>query len=324
MAQAQLVSNRETQATKRRVRAGFARLLRRSVMGIAVLAFVAALGVSAWYFLRPQPTAVQNQALFAGVSYTRTITRDPRPMIVHRVTVDLQAAGLGFVVTPGDAGAAYRARTTSEFLTEFGVQVAINGDFFDIERGDHPNPDDGEIALNAGDLVMARGFAASMGEIVTQGYVPPARYRTLYLSADNRAAFDTPTGAIYNAISGHVLLQDGAYVQVWRNGANMLAPQPRTAVGLDAAGGTLYLVVVDGRQPNYSDGMRMEELAELLRAAGAHNAINLDGGGSAALVIAHPDGTPNVLNSPIHSRIPGNERPAANHLGIFALPADDN
>jgi len=33
-----------------------------------------------------------------------------------------------------------------------------------------------------------------------------------------------------------------------------------------------------------------------------------------------PDGLPRILNSTIDHRIPGWERPVANHLGIFARP----
>jgi len=37
-------------------------------------------------------------------------------------------------------------------------------------------------------------------------------------------------------------------------------------------------------------------------------------------VIKGPDGAPLLLSSPIHTRIPGRERPIADHLGIIAPP----
>ncbi|MBK5307138.1 MAG: phosphodiester glycosidase family protein [Frankiaceae bacterium] len=58
--------------------------------------------------------------------------------------------------------------------------------------------------------------------------------------------------------------------------------QPRTAVGV-TDDGRLLLVVVDGRQPGYSVGMTLQELADLMTSLGAVNAINLDGGGSSAM-----------------------------------------
>jgi exopolysaccharide biosynthesis protein len=50
---------------------------------------------------------------------------------------------------------------------------------------------------------------------------------------------------------------------------------------------------------------------------GAQNAMSLDGGGSSTMVVQGKDGKPRILNSPIDKRIPGHERPVANHLGIF-------
>ena len=50
------------------------------------------------------------------------------------------------------------------------------------------------------------------------------------------------------------------------------------------------------------------------------DAIELDGGGSATLVTEGEDGQPEVLSSPIHQRIPGRERPVANHLGVRVDP----
>ena len=61
---------------------------------------------------------------------------------------------------------------------------------------------------------------------------------------------------------------------------------PRTAVGITREGQRHLLVVVDGRQAPYSVGMTLRELARLMLALGAEEAINLDGGGSTAMAIA--------------------------------------
>ena len=60
---------------------------------------------------------------------------------------------------------------------------------------------------------------------------------------------------------------------------------PRTAVAVSVEEPRLYLVVVDGRQGDYSTGMTLPELAGLLEALGAEEALNLDGGGSSVLVV---------------------------------------
>lgn len=79
----------------------------------------------------------------------------------------------------------------------------------------------------------------------------------------------------------------------------------------------LWLILIDGRQRNYSEGVTLNELADIAIALGAETALNLDGGGSTTLVVAGPNG-PQTLNSPIHTRIPMRQRPVGNHLGLFA------
>jgi hypothetical protein len=59
---------------------------------------------------------------------------------------------------------------------------------------------------------------------------------------------------------------------------------PRTLAGLTREG-KLLLVAVDGRQPGYSVGASFEESALLMRALGAEEAVNLDGGGSTAVTV---------------------------------------
>jgi hypothetical protein len=83
---------------------------------------------------------------------------------------------------------------------------------------------------------------------------------------------------------------------------------PRTAVGW-GDDGRILLVVVDGRQPGWSDGMTLDELAGYLRALGATDALNLDGGGSTALVAAG-----RVVNRPSDS---AGERAVANALLVL-------
>ena len=73
---------------------------------------------------------------------------------------------------------------------------------------------------------------------------------------------------------------------------------PRTAVGTDATGRWLYLVVVDGRQPGYSNGVTARELAEVMLRVGAERALNLDGGGSSVLLVASGAAGLQIINRP--------------------------
>ena len=87
---------------------------------------------------------------------------------------------------------------------------------------------------------------------------------------------------------------------------------PRTAVGIASDGRRLIFVVVDGRQKPYSDGMTLRELANLMLALGARDAINLDGGGSSTLVVATAGGL-RVANRPSDA---AGERAVGNALGV--------
>ena len=71
-----------------------------------------------------------------------------------------------------------------------------------------------------------------------------------------------------------------------------LGRHPRTMLGIDRAG-FAWLVTVDGRQPDSSNGMTLLELQALARRLGLTDALNLDGGGSTTMVIAG-----NVVNHP--------------------------
>ncbi len=84
-----------------------------------------------------------------------------------------------------------------------------------------------------------------------------------------------------------MLLEDGELATGLETAgaASFRGLNPRTAVGLAARGRRVLLVVIDGRQPGVSVGMTTEETARLMRALGADDALNLDGGGSSALVV---------------------------------------
>lgn len=95
--------------------------------------------------------------------------------------------------------------------------------------------------------------------------------------------------------------------------------KPRTAIAVNQQSTILWMVVVDGRQTGYSEGVTLPELGKFLIELGADRALNLDGGGSSTLAI-DDQGQPTVLNAPFQARVPMNLRPVANHLGLYARP----
>ena len=81
---------------------------------------------------------------------------------------------------------------------------------------------------------------------------------------------------------------------------------PRTAIGFNADTSRFFFVTVDGRQPGYSEGMTLPELASFMRELSCVQALNLDGGGSTTMVVRG-----NVANRPSD---PTGERAVANAL----------
>jgi hypothetical protein len=90
-----------------------------------------------------------------------------------------------------------------------------------------------------------------------------------------------------------------------------LVRNPRTAIGTNQSGTQLYIAVVDGRQPSWSVGMTLPELANVMIGMGAWRAINLDGGGSSSLLYS-PIGSALQQNRPSG----GSHRAVANHIGF--------
>lgn len=288
-------------------------LLVPAVLGLAVSGF------RIWLAHRSQPEEVSEE-WFAGVRYQRWVRQQPRPFVAHLVRVDLSEPGIDFRVSehrPSASGDVL-ADTTSGFAARHGVQVAINANYFYPFENNHPL----DYTPHVGDPVQIVGLAASRGQRYggedgeTEGTI------TLYLSRDRRISFEQPLGEVWQAISGlGYVVRDGAPMAFEDKDFNRV-PYPRSIVGVDATGRYLLLLVVDGKQPPYSEGLTLEEAAELLVRHGAHTAIQLDGGGSATLIRQEGPEDFGHANTPINFRIPGWERPVGNHLGISARSLD--
>lgn len=283
-------------------------------LGIVALFFIA-VGVYVISMLGRPPAFPTKYELYPGVTYHRVVRYFPHAMIAHVVVIDRKEAKASFLVTPPDQveGGTVKARTTSEFLKEFGVQIAINGDGFSPWWSRSPV----DYYPHQGDPVTPLGFAAAFGKIYSDGLLQPTQEPTLYISRRNELSFNRAPGKLQHAISGdRMLLLSGEVVP----DLDDTTLQPRTAIGTNRNGRYVILVVVDGRQPFYSTGATFKELAELMKAYDAFFAMALDGGGSSTLVVQKKNGGTQILNSPIDNYIPGRERPVANHIGVSIAP----
>lgn len=91
---------------------------------------------------------------------------------------------------------------------------------------------------------------------------------------------------------------------------------PRTAAGFSSDSTVVYLIAVDGRQPGYSVGMSLFELADLMVELGIYQGVNLDGGGSTTMVIGN-----RIVNQPSDAT---GERPVGNVLLVISSAPLEN
>lgn len=98
---------------------------------------------------------------------------------------------------------------------------------------------------------------------------------------------------------GTLLLKDGEKTPITHN---VSGNHPRTAIGTNDDGSVVYFLTVDGRQTS-SRGVSLSELADICLEMGMKNAMNLDGGGSTAMV-AKSLSNPSLgyVNSPSEKR----------------------
>lgn len=100
------------------------------------------------------------------------------------------------------------------------------------------------------------------------------------------------------AQGSHQVLTNGEVMVPGEKDPLATATHPRTAIGVSKDGSKVFAIVLDGRSAD-SHGMTLPELGQLFKDLGAYNAVNLDGGGSSAMIAreAGSDG-PAVWNTP--------------------------
>lgn len=174
--------------------------------------------------------------------------------------------------TPNNSPAYNRQKMTEQAVYEDAeghkVWAGINADFFNLTTG-----------MPQG-ILYKEGMAikTSVSDNVNTFFAILANGKA---AIGNQDEFPALKNNIQEAVGGRVVLvSDGAIV----NQTSAVA-EPRTAIGVSQDGTKVYMLVVDGRRFHYSNGMSYTELAKCLKAMGAYDAINLDGGGSSTFFI---------------------------------------
>jgi len=245
---------------------------------------------------------------FTGVTLRPLVYDDASDVVqVHMGTPLIQAyIAIVDLKNPGVAiriGGSLDEKTyTTSFAKQNDCTLAING-----EAGNSPFANSG--------LGTWRGYMVAVGKTVLKEQ--PGNPRP-FLAFDklNHPSFIPMqsksrdlTGEMYNVLWGRLDAVVNGAVQT----ENERNRQPRTAMGINADGSRLYLMVVDGRQTSYSLGFTRQDVGDFLKAFGASNGMLCDEGGSSCIYMSKFGG---VVNSPSD----GQERPTYTHFGVSYHP----
>jgi exopolysaccharide biosynthesis protein len=260
----------------------------------------------------PLPFSVERFALpgpVAGV-VARIDLNDPRVQVKVALADDRDPDGAGPCVGQLD--------TTSNAARKNDFALTLNASFFAA-----PNTrtlQGKTIHYFVGNCAIPEGWHFSAGKLLTQPVKETLR-AVFIVHDDGKISFreharELPANTRYAVSGSAIVLRAGDVIARPKETAR----HPRSAVGLSADGRTLLIVAVDGRQ-DHSRGVTLEELGQLMQTLGANHALNLDGGGSTALVVKDPGtGVFAIANQPSDSsngvptvRI---ERPVADVIGI--------
>jgi len=224
------------------------------------------------------------------------IRSDPRPLRIHFLKIALTSGDLEVIALPGEdpdgTGPAESQLTQPlDLFRKFNALAAVNANAFAGLTGDtstHPNWYEGQP-------VDIHGMARSGGKTIS----PVEKGRTpFWLDALQKPHIGNPANgnSAMEAVSDWFspLIADSRIVPDISDSAL----HPRTALGFDDSGTWLLLVVVDGRQPGFSEGVTLYELAKILEVRGCTQSINLDGGGSSIMLIREPGKDVRTVNSP--------------------------
>ncbi|SES85191.1 Exopolysaccharide biosynthesis protein [Natronincola peptidivorans] len=194
-----------------------------------------------------------------------------------------------------------KLETTSNAARRKGAILAINGGGFYMENRDG-KPYARLIGNTVIDGRLVEPFNGYPGDLFFTGVNRRGQViGTVPSSEQDIRALDPYQGISFIP----VLLKDGKKVEIpdsWKT-----TNQPRTIIG-KYANDDLIMIVIDGRQNDWSIGVTLELLQDKLLELGVKEAYNLDGGGSSAMYF-----NGQILNKPSD----GKERPVANNILIM-------
>ena len=272
------------------------------------------LGIACLFFIGSQSHAREIIDLYpdnpgALFCWTESII-NPRPLKINFIMVDLTLKDLEVIAIPGDDpdgdGPAESQLTPPVTLfNKFNAIAAVNANAFDsLKKEDKSQPNWYEgLPVDISGMVVSQGRKISPADI---GRI------SFWLDKDQRPHIERiVSGASVKEAVADWFSPLIIHSQIIPDSSGSEF-NPRTALGFDDNGKWLLLVVVDGRQPGYSEGVTLYELSIIMQERGCTESINLDGGGSSIMLIRDPENMVETVNRPSD----GKPRPVPVMLGV--------
>jgi len=260
------------------------------------------------------PAEVRRFALEVGAGNNR------RMVYGHHVIVNNPNRTVSVVEPREQSGCQlhYREIVSTTAATKK-CMVAVNAGFYNITDGGCLGNvvSNGRLAHDAGDMLNAHFGIKENGNLFF-GYIPENdNAKQSFTSLVGGVLWLIRNGESYVDVSKVTECPDAQSTSTLQGFIDVVSA--RTAVGHDSLG-RLVIVQVDGK--TWQRGVTLYEFTELLLKFGLINAINLDGGGSATMVV---NGT--VVNYPSDTRRINNisygiERKVSTILCVHDIPCE--
>lgn len=268
----------------------------------AVVALVLIIGC-AFIFFKPEQKYL-GERVYKGLYYAeqQVVNKDGKNVNTFIITVDKNlkiVTGVPNDEVPLKAGLVQETSLQAEAAYNNGKNVlaAINADFFYMGKDDMIQPcsvtvKDGLLLTNFNKTRFDRGCFFGVKKDGTLVFGDELSYKSVRTE-------------LYQAVGGGPWLIKYGKVPVYDDKER----HPRAAIGV-LEDGAIILVVADGRTSE-SAGFTINEMANYMLSLGAVEAINLDGGGSATLVVKDPESDLFFIKNDPSDKY---ERPVANSL----------
>ena len=250
--------------------------------------------------------------IYKGIDYAigTADTAEPRAQQVHALRIDLKDPDVRLFGTPSNGAAPLdtTSQNAGQFLTQHGLQVAVNTSFYTPCCSSTPeNKDLVGLAMSEGVLVSPAHADARAALLVTWPNIA---------SMVNTVDEPWSTNGVRTAFAGSNFVL-GNRNDLPTSADNIYPARTLAGLGDHVAGDRRYLILlaIDTGMSGVSEGASRAESPAWLQRFGAHTGLTLDGGGSTTMVRSDPSTGFKLLNRPNGGTF---QRLNGSHVGVFA------